>query len=67
MVLMPAILSLYFLPALIALLFDIRKAGRELDAMEGRGFAVEMVSAVPVNADPPAEAGSPTESRSLDA
>jgi hypothetical protein len=51
-VIVPAFLAVYFVPALIALLFDIRKAARELQATEGHGFAVQVV---PADQSPPTQ------------
>ena len=52
---MPAMLAVFFVPAVIAMIVEIRKASREPLLAEGHGFAVKVLD-VP---GPPAEVGSP--------
>ncbi len=51
----PAILAVFFVPAVIAMIVEIRKASREPLLVEGHGFAVKVLDM----ADPAAEASSP--------
>ena len=41
---LPAILAIYFVPALIALMFQLRKVGRDPYINPGNGFAVKVIS-----------------------
>ena len=46
-IIVPAVLLLFFIPALIALMFDMHRAHRELISGAGRGFAVHVLPVVP--------------------
>ena len=66
--LVPVVLTVFFVPALIALLFSFRRIGRLMEQIEpeGRGFEAMPVQAMPIPQTPPPLPPQPQPIRSRD-